>query len=313
MAGDWIKMRPSLLTNPKVNGIARILEGEREVSRVLSTGFSGAMSEIVTRNVMRNVTVSCLLTVWGAANEHTTNGTFSNADLSDIDDMVGIPGFGGAMQSVGWLIHDEDACTVTLPNFNEYNTCGKDRPAEKNRERQQRYRDKKAAERNVTNDVTNNDREEKRREEKKEQEHTPIPPKGVAAGFAEFWSAYPLKKAKATAEKAWAKLKPSAELQASILSAIAAHKLSADWMRDGGQYIPHPTTWLNQRRWEDEVTPYEARQHAHGNRPVSAVDAVKQAQAERDAQAVAEASGHPLAENDGAVWEEVDEGFRCVG
>ena len=57
MAGDWIKMRPSLLTNPKVNGIARILEGEREVSRVLSTGFSGAMSEIVTRNVMRNVTV----------------------------------------------------------------------------------------------------------------------------------------------------------------------------------------------------------------------------------------------------------------
>lgn len=84
---------------------------------------------------------------------------------------------------------------------------------------------------------------------------TPIPPKGVAAGFAEFWSAYPLKKAKATAEKAWAKLKPSADLQAAILSAIAAHKLSADWQRDGGQYIPHPTTWLNQRRWEDEVKP----------------------------------------------------------
>lgn len=142
-------------------------------------------------------------------------------------------------------------------------------------------------------------------------DNNPLPPS--AGGFAEFWSAYPLKKAKATAEKAWAKLKPSADLQAAILSAIAAHKLSADWMRDGGQYIPHPTTWLNQRRWEDEVTPYEARQHAHGNRPVSAVDAVKQAQAERDAQAVAEASGHPLAENDGAVWEEVDEGFRRVG
>lgn len=146
-----------------------------------------------------------------------------------------------------------------------------------------------------------------------QSQEPPMPPKGAATGFDAFWSAYPLKKAKATAEKAWAKLKPSADLQAAILSAIAAHKLSADWMRDGGQYIPHPTTWLNQRRWEDEVTPYEARQHAHGNRPVSAVDAVKQAQAERDAKAVAEASGHPLAENDGAVWEQVDEGFRRVG
>lgn len=313
MAGDWIKMRPSLLTNPKVNGIARILEGEREVSRVLSTGFSGAMSVIVTRNVMRNVTVSCLLTVWGAANEHTTNGTFSNADLSDIDDMVGIPGFGGAMQSVGWLIHDEDACTVTLPNFNEYNTCGKDRPAEKNRERQQRYRDKKAAERNVTNDVTNNDREEKRREEKKEQKHTPIPPKGAPTGFAEFWSAYPLKKAKATAEKAWAKLKPSGDLQAAILSAIAAHKLSADWQRDGGQYIPHPTTWLNQRRWEDEVTHARSPQ-SDQNRPRSAVDEVREAIRRREAaEAAADAAGQALAQDDGDLRPALDGEFRRVG
>jgi hypothetical protein len=165
MAGDWIKMRPSLLTNPKVNGIARYLEGSAEVGRVLTTGFSGSMAEVVTRNVMRNVTVSCLLTVWGAANEHTTDGVFSNADLSDIDDMVGIPGFGAAMESVGWLIHDADACTVTLPNFSEYNTCGKDRAAEKNAERQRRFRERKASAGNVTHNVTSNDREEKRREE----------------------------------------------------------------------------------------------------------------------------------------------------
>lgn len=88
---------------------------------------------------------------------------------------------------------------------------------------------------------------------KNQSKEPPLPPEGD--GFAEFWSAYPLKKAKATAEKAWQKLKPSADLQAAILSAIAAHKLSADWQRDGGQYIPHPTTWLNQRRWEDEVKP----------------------------------------------------------
>lgn len=58
-------MRPSLLTNPKVNGIARILETSPEVGRALGVNFNGAMNAIVTRNVMRNVTVSLLLTVWG--------------------------------------------------------------------------------------------------------------------------------------------------------------------------------------------------------------------------------------------------------
>jgi hypothetical protein len=27
---------------------------------------------------------------------------------------------------------------------------------------------------------------------------------------------------------------------------------SAEWTKDGGQFIPHPATWLNQKRWEDE-------------------------------------------------------------
>jgi hypothetical protein len=174
MAGEWIKMRPSLLTSPKVNGIARILEGSQQVAKVLTTGFGGVMSEIVTRNVTRNVTVASLLVVWGAANEHTDDGVFRNADLSDIDDMVGIPGFGEAMELVGWAIYDEDNECVILPNFNEYNTCGKDRSAE----RQRRYRERKRRKeggadsksdvtrdvtRDVTQDVTGDGREEKRR------------------------------------------------------------------------------------------------------------------------------------------------------
>ena len=138
---------------------------------------------------------------------------------------------------------------------------------------------------------------------------TPIPPKGAAAGFAEFWSAYPLKKAKATAEKAWAKLKPSADLQAAILSAIAAHKLSADWQRDGGQYIPHPTTWLNQRRWEDEVI-HARSQRPDQNRPRSAVDEVKQAIAAREAQPAL--AGQAVVEDGGTVRPPLDGEFRRV-
>lgn len=172
MAGDWIKMRPSLLTSPKVNGIARLLESDKSVSRALATGFNGVMSEIVTRNVMRNVTVASLLVIWGAANEHTVDGVFHDADLSDLDDMVGIPGFGEAMESVGWVCYDENECTVTLPNFIEYNTTGKERSAsaKSNAERQKEYRERKKSNennvtRNVTKGVTRNRREEKRREE----------------------------------------------------------------------------------------------------------------------------------------------------
>lgn len=180
MAGDWIKMRTSLLTNPKVNGIARELESHRDVTGVLSTGFNGVMSEIVTRNVMRHVTVSCLLVIWGAANEHTKDGVFRNADISDIDDMVGVPGFAAAMEDVGWLVADAEAGTVTLPNFNEYNTSGDTRSAgaKTNAQRQKEYRDRQKQspdgnESNVTRDVTSNRREEKSREEKKEQKQMP--------------------------------------------------------------------------------------------------------------------------------------------
>lgn len=176
MAGDWIKMRTSLLTNPRVNGIARLLESSESVTRALCVTHNGVMSQIVTRSVMRHVTVSSLLVVWGAANEHTRDGVFRNADLSDVDDMVGVPGFGAAMQAVGWAFFDAEACTVALPNFNEYNTSSSERSAtaKGSAERQREYRERKKSQgsdvtRDVTNDVTRYRREDKRREEKKEE------------------------------------------------------------------------------------------------------------------------------------------------
>lgn len=71
-------------------------------------------------------------------------------------------------------------------------------------------------------------------------------------GFAEFWSAYPRKVAKGDAEKAWKKHKPDL---AACLSAIAVAKSSPDWTKDGGQFIPHPATWINGKRWEDGSVP----------------------------------------------------------
>lgn len=72
------------------------------------------------------------------------------------------------------------------------------------------------------------------------------------AGFAEFWEAYPKKRAKEAAIRAWRKMKVNGHLQ-KVLSAIAVQKSSSDWLKDGGQYIPNPATWINDGRWEDEV------------------------------------------------------------
>ena len=72
-------------------------------------------------------------------------------------------------------------------------------------------------------------------------------------GFAQFWLIYPRKTAKQNAEKAWAKLLPDRSLQAQLLVALGKQAKSPDWTKDGGSFIPHAATWLNGKRWEDEV------------------------------------------------------------
>lgn len=72
-------------------------------------------------------------------------------------------------------------------------------------------------------------------------------------GFAQFWLAYPRKTARQGAEKAWAKLRPDRSLQARVLVALAKQAKSPDWTKDGGSFIPHAATWLNGKRWEDEL------------------------------------------------------------
>lgn len=71
--------------------------------------------------------------------------------------------------------------------------------------------------------------------------------------FPKFWNLYPNKKGKEAAQKAWKKLKVTADLFALITSGLAKQVACAEWTKDGGQFIPHPSTWLNGKRWEDEV------------------------------------------------------------
>ena len=70
--------------------------------------------------------------------------------------------------------------------------------------------------------------------------------------FDTVWKAYPRKTAKAVARKAWAKLRPDVALVQKMLDAIAWQVKQPQWAKDGGLYVPHFSTWLNQERYDDE-------------------------------------------------------------
>ncbi len=81
----------------------------------------------------------------------------------------------------------------------------------------------------------------------------------IASMFTRFWNEYPRHEAKQTAVKAFEKIKPDEALLETMIASIGRFKQTAQWQEDGGKYIPHPATWLNQRRWEDEPPKAEAR------------------------------------------------------
>ncbi|WP_260497913.1 hypothetical protein [Pseudomonas sp. MSSRFD41] len=85
--------------------------------------------------------------------------------------------------------------------------------------------------------------------------------------FERFWKLYPRRVGKDKAAKVWAKLKVDASLFARIGTALAAWSKSPEWTKDGGQFIPHAATWLNGKRWEDELPATAARSGSFNDLP----------------------------------------------
>ena len=71
-------------------------------------------------------------------------------------------------------------------------------------------------------------------------------------GFEEVWAAYPRKVGKGDAKRAWKKIGPDSELRKRMIETLKKMARCEQWTRDGGQFIPHPATWLNREGWEDE-------------------------------------------------------------
>ena len=75
--------------------------------------------------------------------------------------------------------------------------------------------------------------------------------------FRAWWEMYPRKRDKKKAQSAFKNLTKAN--RALALAALPEHKRY--WDREGtpDEFIPHPTTWINGKRWEDELTPSEPK------------------------------------------------------
>jgi hypothetical protein len=80
----------------------------------------------------------------------------------------------------------------------------------------------------------------------------PLPPVGEPVGFSEFWAAWPAsdrKQSKGKCLEVWRKQKIEG-VASVVIDHIDAIKTSAGWTKNGGEFIPAPLVYLNQRRWE---------------------------------------------------------------
>lgn len=107
-------------------------------------------------------------------------------------------------------------------------------------------------------------------EEKKEKPRAATASPSESPEWAAFWAAYPSSKGRKAALKAWGRLSPDAALVARIMAAVEAQARSQDWLKDGGQFVPHAATWLNGERWTDSESGKPAPQlfavnGSHGN------------------------------------------------
>jgi len=71
--------------------------------------------------------------------------------------------------------------------------------------------------------------------------------------FDSFWKYYPRKAGKSEAIKAWNKLSPNDDLMRVIANNISERLKTGEWSTSNQSFILHASTYLNQKRWEDEV------------------------------------------------------------
>lgn len=155
--------------------------------------------------------------------------------LSELKDIEGNRGF--------WIV-----------NYDYYSKKGsRDDRREKATERKRRQRERKNhLETTMSRNVTQRREKSAHTDTDTDTDIKPLCAKTAHGDFETFWKTYPKKKSKGAALKAWNRIKPTPLLARTILKSIEIAKTSEDWTKNGGQFVPHPATWLNAMGWEDE-------------------------------------------------------------
>lgn len=238
MAGDWIKMRDNLWDDPR---IARLcdLTGESEAA-----------------------VIGGLYWLWSTADQHTEDGVMPGLSTNGIDRKTGIKGLGSGLVAIGWIV-DHPEC-IRIVNFEEHNGSS----AKKRAVTAKRVANHRSCKAGVTQEALQNEDKSvtgalaREREREREDKEPPKPPADKSAdspreqkpeppGFAKFWETWPAndrKQAKGKCLDAWKKA--HAERDAALVIEHVLFLKNGSWARDGGQFVPSPLVYLNQRRWD---------------------------------------------------------------
>lgn len=72
--------------------------------------------------------------------------------------------------------------------------------------------------------------------------------------FEVFYLAYPKKVKKADAQKAWRQKNGDRPPLSTLLAKLGEFKRTPQWTKNGGEFIPHPATWLRNEQWNDDLS-----------------------------------------------------------
>jgi hypothetical protein len=239
MAGDWVPWCKGLSKKPEVLAIAK------------ATGHH------------RRWVAATLMEFWEWADAETETGDLPGVSVADLQDFVSGTDerFWLAVSAAGWLIPGPDG--LTIPNFGYWmGKAAKKRLRAAIRKRLSRL--------NRDKDVTTG-------QERTGENNPPTPQGGGEGDFEKFWGLYPRKEDEDKAREAWQELDPDPETMAAILSAIPRQRISEEWRRECGRYIPRAHRYIRARRWRDELppangkdeTPQERAQRIAGERAES--------------------------------------------
>lgn len=229
MADDWLKIRENLHEEPEVLRMAAELDTRPEHVVGYCCRFWGWVSRNVSVESRDKCPAECV----------------TGVRLLSVESVLNLPGFLGLMCEVGWLEYRESdpewggVPVLKVPAMDKHlSETAKKRAEDAHRKRAERVR--KNSDKRPRKSVT---REEKRREEVSKKTTS-----SYTREFLDWWDLYPRKEGKGKAYSAFKKAKASVPIpKLMAVTAVFARSPKA-----ASEFCPHPATWLNQCRWEDD-------------------------------------------------------------